>query len=96
MCDIAHEEKFKEDFPVKNLEQDLNILLEKNINHYVKESPYTKALSALMCLVSHNDLIQEKTNHGKLRLESYTLTNFMKLDLAAINALSIFPSIVSR
>ena len=45
-----------------------------------------------MCLINHNELLQEKTNHGKFRLESYTLTNFMKLDLAAINALSIFPS----
>ena len=77
---------------MKNLEQDLNMLLEKNINQYIKETQFTKALSSLMCLVNANNLVQEKTNHGKFKLASYTLTNFMKLDLAAINALSIFPS----
>jgi DNA mismatch repair protein MSH2 len=91
LCDIQFEEKFKEDFPVKNLETDLNMLLDKNINQYVKETQLTKALSSLMCLVNSHKLLQEKTNHGKFKLESYTLSNFMKLDLAAINALSIFP-----
>lgn len=91
LCEISCDEKGKDHFQAKSIEKDLNILLEKNLNHYIKESQCSKALASLACIIDHNDLTKDKSNHKKFKLESYTLTHFMKLDLAAINALSIFP-----
>ena len=91
LADIEYEEKPKESFTTKNLESDLNILLKKPLSNYLKEAQLTKALSSVMCLIISNQLLTDKSNIKQFSLESYSLQNFMKLDLAAINALSIFP-----
>ena len=73
LCDIQAVEKSKESFPTKHIEKDLDLLLEKNMNYYIKEAHNDKALQSLMCLVNHNDLLKDKTNHKKFRLGVHTL-----------------------
>jgi DNA mismatch repair protein MSH2 len=91
LSDVEYEEKSTENFPTKSIENDISLLMKSPLHTYIKEARLTKALSSLMCIILHNKILQEKTNIKQFTMESYTLTKFMKLDLAAINALSIFP-----
>ncbi|EAR92979.2 DNA mismatch repair MutS family DNA-binding domain protein, putative (macronuclear) [Tetrahymena thermophila SB210] len=90
-CDINVKEKDKKSFLEKGYEDDLNKLLKKPLAQYIQESQLTHALSSLACIVGDLQLSKEPTNQNQFTVETLILNNFMKLDLAAINALLIFP-----
>lgn len=49
------------------------------------------ALSSLSCIMIELQLSKDSTNERQFELESMVLDKFMRIDLAAINALLIFP-----
>lgn len=91
VSDIDTKEKVKKDFPDKNFEKEFDMLLENPLRQYVNETNMTLAISSLALIIVHLKLTSEVTNHQQFRMETYRLNNYMKLDLAAMNALSIFP-----
>lgn len=50
-----------------------------------------KGLLSLHDLILSKDVIKEEKYHNQFTLGTLAMKNFMKLDLAAIYALSIFP-----
>ena len=91
LSDVETKEKTAKEFPQKGYEKELDLLLDTPLKQYVNETNMLYAMSSLACMISHLKLSNEPTNHKQFRLETYRLSNYMKLDLAAINALSIFP-----
>lgn len=75
----------------KNVESDVNELLDRPLTHYWKASQHTQALQALGYLMAKHKLSEDTSNHKRFKIDTHTLAQYMKLDLAAINALSIFP-----
>lgn len=71
------------------MEQDMDNLLVRPYKHFVQESEC--ANGCVQVLVNHLGMAKDKSNFGKLSLEFMGFAKFLKLDLAAINALMIFP-----
>ena len=91
MCEIQVIEKSKKDYLDKNFEQDIDKLIEKPLKKYLKENTLSKSLNSLGNIISHCQLLKDPSNQKQFKLDVYSLTQFMKLDYAALNALSIFP-----
>ena len=91
ISDVETIEKLKKDFPEKGFGRDFDLILCNPLKQYVNETNMTYAMSSLACAITHLKLSDEPTNHKQFKLETHRLNNYMKLDLAAINALSIFP-----
>ena len=91
VSDVDAKEKTKNDFKDKGFEKDIELLLNRPLKQFLNETTMNTAMSSLACAIAHLKLSDEPSNHQQFKLESYRLTNYMKLDLAAINALSIFP-----
>ncbi|EGR30181.1 hypothetical protein IMG5_138850, partial [Ichthyophthirius multifiliis] len=91
-CDIQSiQEREKKYFLEKNYTEDINKLLKKSLQQHIQESTLTSALQCLNCAVLDQQLSKDQSNFKQFTLEKFVLNKFMKLDLAAINALLIFP-----
>jgi DNA mismatch repair protein MSH2 len=91
VSDVKVIEKVKKDFPDKGFENDIDKLLKKPLMQMLQETQSLRALSSLSCINTHLNLSNETSNFKQFNLENFVLSNFMKLDLAAMNALCIFP-----
>ncbi|CAD8043757.1 unnamed protein product [Paramecium primaurelia] len=87
-CEFEVIEKSKKDFSEIQL-SNLNKVLRSNFNTYrIEEQICTQCIQ---CLLEHTRLYKDDTNCQKFNIGLFNLNKFMRLDLAAINALMIFP-----
>lgn len=49
------------------------------------------ALGSVACLIKYLNLLSVQENHGEYTLSTYNLSNFMKLDASAVEALHLTP-----
>ncbi|KAJ1971622.1 MSH2 protein, partial [Dimargaris xerosporica] len=92
-CNIVATECRRSDFQTKNIDQDLNRLLED-------ETPFTMrpeydlkiALGAAACLLKYLALLADESNFGRFRLFRHELSQYMRLDASALRALNLMPS----
>eukprot|EP00743_Colponemidia_sp_Colp-15_P004157 GILK01004486.1.p1 GENE.GILK01004486.1~~GILK01004486.1.p1 ORF type:complete len:812 (-),score=171.25 GILK01004486.1:123-2225(-) len=75
-----------------DIEQDLSRLMKESIQQHHDLLSQQVALAAAAALISHCDLLADETNFGQFQLVVHNLTQFMRLDAAAVKALSLLPS----
>jgi DNA mismatch repair protein MSH2 len=84
----------KTEFDTSNIEQDLKRLLgEKRFNSIKMTLIDEKfAMSATACLLHGLQLLSDSSNFGTYKLFRYDLSQYMRLDNAAVHALNILPN----
>ncbi|KAJ3270734.1 MutS-like protein, partial [Blyttiomyces sp. JEL0837] len=79
-------------FDPKDVEQDMNRLLADEVSiSTLPEFDLKLAMGSVACLVKYLDLLGEESNFGQYRLENYDLSQYMRLDAAAVKALNLMP-----
>ncbi|KAL1923743.1 uncharacterized protein VTP21DRAFT_8723 [Calcarisporiella thermophila] len=92
-CGIVITERKKGDFNVKDIEQDLNRLLEGDTPaNTLPEYELKNAMAATACLIKYLSLMSDETNFGHFTLIHHDLSQYMKLDASALRALNLMPS----
>lgn len=89
MCEVEHIMASKKDFDVKNIHNTLGIVLKDNINYKIEESEMELALGCLEAGIEHLNL--RNGNQKQFNLKKYTLGQYLRLDVAALKALNVFP-----
>ncbi|CDZ98435.1 dna mismatch repair protein msh2 [Phaffia rhodozyma] len=92
-CGVIATETRASEFNPKNVEQDLNRLL--NPKHAAQSLPQLNlktALYSVSALISHLSLLTDATTHGSFSLRTHDLSQHMKLDASALSALNLLPT----
>ena len=82
----------KKDFAPTNVSMTLDNLLKENFSYLVTESEMDLALGSLnAAIISMQLLNQFETAQKQFSLQKYTLSHFLRLDVAALKSLNVFP-----
>jgi len=88
----------KVDYNCKDIVQDLNRLLKKdksNLNSAsISEVDLTHAMSCLSSLIRYLELLGDESSFNQFSLKTFDLSQYMRLDAAAVKALNITPSLM--
>lgn len=90
MCEVDHVMANKKDFEIKNIQSTLNVVLKDNMNYKIEESEMELALGCLQAGIDYLNL--RSGNSKQFSLKKYTLGQYLRLDVAALKALNVFPS----
>ncbi|KAI8089690.1 muts domain V-domain-containing protein [Halteromyces radiatus] len=92
-CGIVATERKKGDFNTKNIEQDLNRLLEGEISvAALPEFELKLSMEASSCLIKYLSLLADETNFKHFKLVQHDLSQYMRLDASALSALNLMPN----
>ncbi|ORY51832.1 DNA mismatch repair protein [Rhizoclosmatium globosum] len=92
-CGIVVTSRKRSSFDTKDVEQDLNRLLAGEINvSALPEYEMSQAMGAVASLLKYLQLLNDDSNFGQYRLENYDLSQYMRLDAAAMKALNLMPT----
>jgi DNA mismatch repair ATPase MutS len=89
MCEVEHVLANKKDFDTKNIHATLSSVLKDNINYKIEESEMDLALGCLEAGIDHLNL--RNGTSKQFMLKKYTLGQYLRLDVAALKALNVFP-----
>ncbi|KAI5290397.1 MutS-like protein [Ascosphaera aggregata] len=92
-CDITITQRPNSDFGTKDIEQDLSRLLRDETTS-AGMSPVTEfklAMGAAAALVKYLGVMHDSSNYGQYRIYQHNLSEYMKLDSAAVRALNLMP-----
>ncbi|WFD20579.1 MSH2 protein [Malassezia caprae] len=78
-------------FSSKSIEEDMQRLLPVSEKALLPELDKKLAMSAAAALVSYLRLLEDESNFGKFALRTHDLSEYLRLDHAALKALSLFP-----
>lgn len=87
-------ERKKSEFSVKDADQDLNRLLRGNDTGSVATRPEfdrVVALAALTVVIKYLELLSDESNFGQFGLSQYDLSQYVRIDSAAVRALHVEP-----
>ncbi|XP_068207962.1 DNA mismatch repair protein Msh2-like [Palaemon carinicauda] len=88
-------ERKKNEFSVKDADQDLNRLLRgvKDASSVAARPEFDRvvALAALTVVIKYLELLGDESNFGQFRLSQYDLSQYVRIDSAAVRALHIEP-----
>ncbi|KAI8983070.1 putative DNA mismatch repair protein MSH2 [Pilobolus umbonatus] len=92
-CGVILTECRKSEFDSKNIEQDLNRLLQNDISvTALPEYGMKEAMSSCACIIKYLQLLEDDSNYGKYSIRNHDLSQYMKLDGSAVLALNLMPA----
>ncbi|ORX62954.1 DNA mismatch repair protein-like protein msh-2 [Hesseltinella vesiculosa] len=92
-CGIAITNRKRTDYQMKNVEQDLNRLLEGDLTaSALPEFDLKQAMESCACLLKYLGLIEDTDNYKQFRMIRHNLDQYMRLDSSALQALNLMPS----
>ena len=89
MCEVEYVMGNKKDFSSNQIQHTLNQLLKESFNYKLEESEMELALAALSAGIEYMHL--KATKQKQFTLKKYTLSQYLRLDVAALKALNVFP-----
>ena len=89
MCEVDFIVGNKKDFTVFQIQHTLNTLLKESFNYKIEESEMELALGGLHAAIEHLNMASGKQK--QFSLKKYTLSQYLRLDVAALKALNVFP-----
>lgn len=90
-CGCILSEVKKSSFASKSIEQDLRRLLKADAAAVSAELDKSVAMHSAAALLAYLDLLADESNFGQYALRTHDLTEYLRLDSAALRALSLFP-----
>jgi DNA mismatch repair protein MSH2 len=91
-CGIAISERSLSDFGTKDIEQDLaRLLKDDRAAGTLPQTDLKLAMGSAAALIKYLGVLQDSSNFGQYQLYQHDLSNFMKLDAAALKALNLMP-----
>ncbi|KAI0399457.1 DNA mismatch repair protein msh-2 [Xylaria palmicola] len=91
-CGIAVSERPAGDFGTKDIEQDLaRLLKDERSATMLPQTDLKLAMGSAAALIRYLNVLQDPSNFGQYQLYQHDLSQFMKLDAAALKALNLMP-----
>ncbi|KNC99246.1 mismatch repair ATPase MSH2 [Spizellomyces punctatus DAOM BR117] len=91
-CGIVVTPRKKGDFQCKDIEQDLNRLLDDDVSpSALPEFELKLAMGCVACLIKYLALLTDESNFHQYTLQHYDFSQYMRLDAAAVRALNLMP-----
>ncbi|KAK0712973.1 muts domain V-domain-containing protein [Lasiosphaeria miniovina] len=92
-CGVAISERPAVDFGTKDIEQDLTRLLKDDrATSMLPQTDLKLAMGSAAALIKYLGVLHDPSNFGQYQLYQHELSQFMKLDAAALKALNLMPS----
>ncbi|KAK9685635.1 MSH2 protein, partial [Basidiobolus ranarum] len=93
-CSVVITECKKAYYQIKDVEQDLNRLLDEEVPvTSMPEFELKHAMGSAACIIKYLSLLNDDTNFGNYTLRQHDLSQYMKLDASALRALNLMPGI---
>ncbi|KAI2635754.1 DNA mismatch repair protein msh-2 [Hypomontagnella submonticulosa] len=91
-CGVAIAERPGGDFGTKDIEQDLaRLLKDERSATLLPQTDLKLAMGSAAALIKYLSVLQDPSNFGQYQLYQHDLSQFMKLDAAALKALNLMP-----
>ncbi|KAI1487683.1 muts domain V-domain-containing protein [Biscogniauxia mediterranea] len=91
-CGVAMSERPAGDFGTKDIEQDLaRLLKDERSATLLPQTDLKLAMGSAAALIKYLGVLQDPSNFGQYQLYQHDLSQFMKLDAAALKALNLMP-----
>lgn len=91
-CSIAISERPGAEFHIRDIEQDLaRLLKDENATGTLPETDLKLAMGSAAALIKYLGAMTDPSNFGQYQLYQHDLSQFMKLDAAALRALNLMP-----
>ena len=91
-CNIAISERPGSDYATKDIEQDLaRLLKDENATGTLPQTDLKLAMGSAAALIKYLSVMTDASNFGQYQLYQHDLSQFMKLDAAALRALNLMP-----
>ncbi|KAG9243857.1 DNA mismatch repair protein msh-2 [Calycina marina] len=91
-CGVAISERALPDFGTRDIDQDLaRILKDEKATGTLPQTDLKLAMGSAAALIKYLGIIHDSSNFGQYQLYQHDLTQFMKLDAAALKALNLMP-----
>ncbi|KAL2919102.1 MSH2 protein [Polyrhizophydium stewartii] len=89
-CDVVVTERRRADFGTNDIEQDLNRLLANGMDATkLPELNMAIAMQCVAALIKYLNLLADDSNFGEYTIETHDLSQYMRLDSAAVKALNL-------
>lgn len=89
MCEVEFAAGNKKDFSTNQVQHTLNQILKESFSYKLEESEMEIALASLAAAIDAMNLKSGKQK--QFSLKKYTLSQYLRLDVAALKALNVFP-----
>lgn len=91
-CGIAISERSGSDFATKDIDQDLaRILKDEKAAGTLPQTDLKLAMGSAAALIKYLGVLHDQSSFGQYQLYQHDLSQFMKLDAAALKALNLMP-----
>lgn len=91
-CGIAYAERASGEFGTKDIEQDLaRLLRDERAAGTLPQTDLKLAMGAASALIGYLGLLSDSSSFGQFNLYQHDLSQYMKLDAAALKALNLMP-----
>jgi DNA mismatch repair protein MSH2 len=91
-CNVAISERPAGDFGIKDIEQDLvRLLKDERSAAMLPQTDLKLAMGSAAALIKYLSVLQDPSNFGQYQLYQHDLSQFMRLDAAALKALNLMP-----
>ncbi|KAK3941310.1 muts domain V-domain-containing protein [Diplogelasinospora grovesii] len=91
-CGVAMSERSAAEFGTRDIEQDLaRILKDERSATTLPQTDLKLAMGSAAALIKYLGVMQDPSNFGQYQLYQHDLSQFMKLDAAALKALNLMP-----